>query len=158
MTKNYDSCQSISMMEKDWELEQLPELSVEDCLKLDDNSIKTTLDLLNYGCNLTQRQTLAARLQVPVTQINKWVILADLSRIPSIGLTYCEFLLQIGICSSSQLAQMRLDDLEKLVKIFQIRIFQRRELCPTVSRMSEWISQAQYLNKIGNNKNDDIAQ
>ncbi|NEO63853.1 MAG: DUF4332 domain-containing protein, partial [Moorea sp. SIO4G2] len=37
--------------------------------------------------------------------VNKWVALADLARIPSIGCQYCGLVLHAGICSLTQLAQ-----------------------------------------------------
>lgn len=119
----------------DWQIEQLPGLSLEDADKLKEQGITTTLKLLRQAGIRPQREALAVQLVVPVQMVNKWVVMADLARIPSVGYKYCGFLLHIGICSTAQLARTTLYDLQKQVTRFQVQILQRADLCPSIGQL-----------------------
>ena len=76
---------------------------------------------------------------------NKWVALADLARIPSVGCQYCGVLLHVGIISVGQLAQTPLPRLHQQILQLQVATTQRRDLCPSRSEMQVWINQARSL-------------
>jgi predicted RecB family nuclease len=137
--------QSSSIASMDWQIEQLPGLSPEDANKLRGQGITTTLELLQQAGIRPQREALAVQLAVSVPMVNKWVVMADLARIPSVDCKYCGFLLHIGICSTAQLARTSLYDLQKQVTRFQVQILQRADLCPSIGQISNWIQQAQQI-------------
>lgn len=137
--------QSCSIAPTDWQIEQLPGLTAEDANKLKEQGITTTLELLRQAGIRPQRETLAVQLAVSVQMVNKWVVMADLARVPSVGCKYCGFLLHIGICSTAQLARTSLYDLQKQVTRFQVQILYRADLCPTIGQISNWIQQAQQI-------------
>lgn len=126
-------------------IEQLPGLSQEDTTLLMEHGIKTTCQLLQQGSNQSQRHALAAELQIHIQYVNKWVALADLSRVPSVSCQYCGLLLHAGIGSVAQLAQTPLHKLHPQILRLQVATLQRRDLCPPVERVQIWIQQAQAL-------------
>lgn len=128
-----------------WQISQLPGLSAHDQAKLKDCGISTTLQLLQQGSHPAQRQVLAIRLQTHIQHINKWVALADLACLPSVGCQYCGLLLHAGICSCAQLAQTPLHRLHQQILRFQVATLQRRDLCPSNSELQVWIQQARSL-------------
>ena len=88
----------------DWPIEQLPGLSQSEQAKLQHCGIITTKQLIQQGKTAETRVNLANKLQVNLQYVNKWIALADLARIPGIGLQYCGLLLHSGIASVAQLA------------------------------------------------------
>lgn len=139
------SSQNNPVVKTHFELDFLPGLSSQDQILLAKAGIKSTLELLQRGENLSQRQALAAQLQVHIQYVNKWVAMADLSRIPSVGCTYCGLLLHSGIASTAQLAGMSVQNLQKQVKRFVVSVLQQPQQCPDAGQMTQWIQEAQYL-------------
>lgn len=133
------------LLSKNWYIEQLPGLSSQEAAQLQANGIATTQQLLQQCRTNTQRQALATQLRVKIETINKWVALADLARIPSVGCQYCGLLLHAGIISVAQLAQTPLQRLHQQILRLQVATLQRRDLCPSQSDMQTWIHQARLV-------------
>ena len=68
-----------------WSIERLPGITPEQQQLLDKNQITNTKELLKLAHSPELKQALAIRLQLNQKYINKWVALADLARIPSVG-------------------------------------------------------------------------
>lgn len=128
-----------------WPIDQLPGLVADDANRLLDREILTTLDLLKQGRTQDKRNLLATDLQVPIRQLNKWVALADLARIPSVGCEYAGLLLHAGIASPSQLAQTSIGQLHRQLLRLYVSTMQRRDLCPSPDYIGLWIQQSQNL-------------
>lgn len=128
-----------------WAIDLLPGLATDDTTRLIDRQIHTTLDLLKLGRTQDQRNLLATELQVPIRQLNKWVALADLARIPSVGCEYAGLLLHAGISTPSQLAQTSIGQLHRQLLRLYVSTMQRRDLCPTTDYIGLWIQQARIL-------------
>ena len=130
---------------RDYSLEQLPGLSDRDCLQLQQCGIATAGELLQKAGSLEQRRSLANQLHVHLRYVNKWLALADLARIPSVGCQYCGLLLHSGIISVVQLAQMPVHRLHQRILRLQVATLQRQDLCPSVEEVAQWIQQARQL-------------
>ncbi|HAJ63827.1 MAG TPA: DUF4332 domain-containing protein [Cyanobacteria bacterium UBA8543] len=130
---------------RDWPIEQLPGLSIQDQSKLREVGIATTGQLLQKASTERLRQALANQLQIKCQYVNKWVALADLARVPGIGCQYCGLLLHAGICSVAQLAQTPAYKLHQQILRLQVATMQRRDLCPQVDEVTQWIKQARNL-------------
>lgn len=128
-----------------WSIEQLPGLSAQDQSKLRELGITTTGQLLKKASAPEARESLASQLQIKSQYVNKWVVLADLARIPGIGCQYCGLLLHAGISSVAQLAQTPAHKLHQQVLRLQVATMQRRDLCPQVEEVAVWIQQAREL-------------
>jgi len=128
-----------------WPIEQLPGLSQEDQTRLQDHGIHTTQQLLQQVGTPAQKQRLAAQLQIHVQHVNKWVALADLAKIPSVGCQYCGLLLHAGVASCAQLAQTPLHRLHPQIMRLQVAMMQRPDLCPPVEAVAIWMQQARSL-------------
>ncbi|GAB4368742.1 MAG: hypothetical protein Kow00121_08140 [Elainellaceae cyanobacterium] len=129
----------------DWAIELLPGLSEQDQVRLKGCGIKTTLQLLQKAKTPAQRQALAAQLQIHIQHVNKWVALANLSRIPTVGCQHCGLLLHAGISSPAQLAQTPLPRLHRQLQKLHVAMMQREDLCPDLGEVSRWIEQARAL-------------
>jgi len=128
-----------------WPIDQLPGLKNDDLKNLNTHGITTTFELLRQTRTVSEKETLAVQLAVPVRIVSKWVAMADLARLPAVGCQYCGLLLHVGICSTAQLAQTPLHKLQRQMLRFQVQIFQRTELSPTLEQIAIWIRQAQQL-------------
>lgn len=138
-------------LSQNWQIKQLPGLSSQDQMKLKACGIQTTYQLLQQTRTPEQKQALATQLQVREQQINKWVVLADLSRVPTVGCQYCGLLLHAGVYSVVQLAQMPAHKLHQQILRLQVATLRRPDLCPSVSEVTQWIYQARCLiQPIGN--------
>jgi hypothetical protein len=144
-TKPKDTKSRSLIQSGDWPIEQLPGLSQEEQSQLQICGIKTTLGLLNQGKTLEARLALASKLQVHLQYVNKWLALADLARIPSVGTQYCGLLLHAGIGSVAQLAQTPTHRLHKQIMRLQVATLQRRDLCPSVDLVQQWSQQARVV-------------
>ncbi|KAM3116101.1 DUF4332 domain-containing protein [Phormidesmis sp. 146-33] len=133
----------------DWSIDQLPGLSADDQTRLAACGIYTTLELLKKGKTLEQRTLLSSHLQIHIKHINKWVALADLARIPSVGCQYCGLLLHSGVASPDHLLQMSPDRLHRQMLRLQVTNLQRRDLCPTFADVEQWSQQARLLSHQG---------
>lgn len=126
-------------------LDQISSVSAETADKLQQLGMSTNLDLLQGAGMKSRRQALAEQTGVTIQQINRWVVLADLTRVPSVGTAYADFLLQIGICSTLQLASTPIGDLQKQVNRYKMPILKQASLCPDMSLIATWSIQAKQL-------------
>ena len=130
---------------RDWPIEQLPGLSIQDQSKLREVGIATTGQLLQKASTERLRQALANQLQIKCQYVNKWVALADLARLPGIGYQYCGLVLHAGVCSVNQLAQTPIHRLHQQILRLHVTMMQRKDLCPHVDQVASWIKQAREL-------------
>ena len=128
-----------------WSVDKLPGLSVEEQSQLQSCGIANTVTLVQQGKTPKDRLILARKLHIHLQYVNKWVALADLARIPSVGLQYCGLLLHAGIASVAQLATIPPHRLHKQILRLQVATMQRRDLCPAVEEVQQWIQQAKTL-------------
>ncbi|MEA5507887.1 DUF4332 domain-containing protein [Halotia wernerae UHCC 0503] len=112
----------------DWPIEQLPGLSQEEQLKLQNCGITTTKTLVKQGSSPAAKMALANKLQVHLQYVNKWMALADLARIPGVGTQYCGLLLHAGIASVEQLAQTPTHRLHQQIMRLQVATRHIRKL------------------------------
>jgi Domain of unknown function (DUF4332) len=129
----------------DWSIELLPGLSEEELSQLKNCGIFTTKALFQQGNTLQAKVALANKLQVHIQYVNKWVALADLARIPSVGTQYCGLLLHAGIGSVAQLAQTPTHRLHQQIMRLQVATMQRRDLCPAIELVQQWCQQAKTI-------------
>jgi hypothetical protein len=147
-TKPKRSAQSIEparIPSANWAIDQLPGMTSEDLDRLNNHGIQTTFNLLRLGHTPEKRAILASTLEIHIQHINKWVALADLARIPSVGCQYCGLLLHAGIASPLQLVQTPIARLHRQILKLQVAMMQRRDLCPTIDQIDSWIQQARRL-------------
>lgn len=128
-----------------WSIEQLPGLTTGEIAQLKACGINTTGELLEKGRSPQLQQILANQLKIPVQYVRKWGSLADLARLPSVGLLYCGLLLHAGITSVSQLSQTHVQRLRQQILRLQVATMQRRDLCPTIDNLQQWIKEARSL-------------
>jgi hypothetical protein len=128
-----------------WQIEQLPGLSQQEQSRLQDCGITTTKVLIQQGKTPDAKQALANKLQIHLQYVNKWVALADLARIPSVGTQYCGLLLHAGIGSVAQLATVPPHRLHQQVLRLLVATMQRRDLCPPIELVQQWNQQAKML-------------
>jgi Domain of unknown function (DUF4332) len=129
----------------DWSVEQLPGLSEQDKLQLHNCGIHSTKELVQEGKTLQTRTELAGKLQMHLNYINKWIALADLARVPSVGTNYCGLLLHAGVASVVQLAQIPTHRLHKQILRLQVATMQRSDLCPAVDMVQQWVQEAKVI-------------
>ncbi|MEA5510646.1 DUF4332 domain-containing protein [Crocosphaera sp. UHCC 0190] len=128
-----------------WNIEQLPGLSKSEQEQLKALGINTTQSLLNHAKNPTEKQALANQLKSPVQLISKWVALADLARVPTVGCNYCGLILHSGIISTKQLAETPVSFLHRQILKLQVATLQRKDLCPSPDMIQAWINEAKKL-------------
>lgn len=133
---------------QNWKIADLPGLPSALQAQLKAVGIETTLQLLQQGNTPIRRQQLATQLQTHIQHVNKWVALADLACIPSVGCQYCGLLLHAGISSTLALANASLHRLHQQVLKFQVANLQRRDLCPGPDQIAIWIQQARILSRL----------
>lgn len=136
------------MQAANWSIDQLPGLSQQEQAQLKDCGITTTKDLLKVASNPQSKEKLAAYLQVNLKRVNKWLALADLARIPSVGCQYCGLLLHSGIVSVAQLTQTPVHTLHQQILRLQIATMQRKDLCPSVDLVQRWTQEARGVNAL----------
>ncbi len=130
-----------------WPISQLPGVSSQDQNRLETCGITTTRELLRRAKPLQQRQAIATELGIHIQYLNKWVAMAELACIPSVGFQYCGLLLHAGIASIAQLADLPVHRLHQQLLRVQVANLQRRDLCPPVDEVTRWIQQAKTLIK-----------
>ncbi|GAB1538587.1 hypothetical protein NUACC21_12490 [Scytonema sp. NUACC21] len=133
----------------DWPIEQLPGLSQQEQSQLQDCGITTTAALVKQGKTPATRLALANKLKIHLQYVNKWVALADLARIPSVGIQHCGLLLHAGIGSTAQLAAIPAYKLHQQIMRLVVATMQRRDLCPSVDRVQQWSYEAKLLSANG---------
>ncbi|ABG51941.1 MAG: DUF4332 domain-containing protein [Trichodesmium sp. St16_bin4-tuft] len=134
-----------SIKSQSWSIEKLPGLSKKDQILLTKNGINTTRKLLEITKTSEEKLILASQLKINVQSVKKWVALADLARVPTVGCEYCGLLLHGGIVSVSQLSQTSVHKLHQQILKLQISTMQRRDLSPALDLVNKWIQQAQFL-------------
>jgi predicted RecB family nuclease len=127
---------------QNWPITQLPGLSLADQQALEQAGIHTTLDLLRHTSNPVQQEQLGGRLKVNVRSIRKWRALADLARLPGINCEYCGLLLHAGMSSTVHLAHASAPKLHQQLLRLQVTVLRRRDLCPSVHQVAQWIAWA----------------
>jgi hypothetical protein len=133
------------LQKSDWPVKDLPGLSPEDQAQLKNCGINTTEELIKRGKTPEERIVLAGKLQVNIHSVNKWVVLAGLARVPSVGTQYCGILLHSGVISIAQLAQTPTHRLHRQVMRLQVATLHNRDLCPAVELVQQWSHQAQAM-------------
>jgi hypothetical protein len=131
-----------------WPIDHLPGLAPEDCQQLQDLGIRSTFDLLRLAQSRHHQTQLAQKLHLHLHHIQKWIALADLARIPAVGLNGCGLLLHAGIPSVTRLAELNPGLLHKQVLKLQVSTYQTPNLCPDPAELSHWINQAKQLPKL----------
>ena len=129
----------------DWPIAQLPGLSPQDVSQLQECGITSTRALIEKAKTPAARLALANQLQIHVQHVNKWLALADLARIPSVGCQYCGLLLHAGVSSVTQLANIPVYRLHQQILKLQVATMQRRDLCPSLDQISQWIQQGRSI-------------
>jgi hypothetical protein len=128
-----------------WKIEQLPGVSSQEVAQLRSVNILNTQILLEQTQTQEMKIALAARLGLSLPNVNKWYVLADLARIPSIGCYYCGLLLHIGVISIPQLIESHADRLHQQILRLQVATMQRKDLCPPVDLVQQWIREGRSL-------------
>lgn len=126
-----------------WAIEKLPGLKEQELTQLSACGITTTHQLLSHTRTPEMKDDLAGQLKLHSQHLNKWVALADLSRLPSVGCEYCGILLHSGVASVSQLSQTPAHRLHRQILRMQVATLQRRDLCPSVNEVQNWVREAQ---------------
>ncbi|AFZ43568.1 hypothetical protein PCC7418_1370 [Halothece sp. PCC 7418] len=133
------------MQGKSWPINKLPRLDETTRSRLESLGIQTTEDLLKKGQTAAGKSAIAHHLQQKPQQINKWLIMADLARVESVGCDYCGLLLHGGIASIEQLSQMHPQKLHRQILKLQVSLFKRKDYCPPVETVQKWIQEAKQL-------------
>ncbi|OKH12702.1 DUF4332 domain-containing protein [[Limnothrix rosea] IAM M-220] len=128
-----------------WAIADLPGLSAEHQKRLTSNHIRTTHQLLLATQNLKAKHDLAAKLQIHPQYVSKWIALADLARLKSVGVEYCGLILHCGIASVPQLAQTPFNRLHQSIVKLHVANMRRRDLAPSVGMVKQWVSEAKRL-------------
>ena len=134
-----------SVQVRDWPIANLPGLSKENQSQLEECSITTTGQLIRMTKTQAAKVLLANQLQINIQYVNKWVAMANLARIPSVGCQYCGLLLHAGVASPAQLAQMPVERLHQQVLRLHVATMQRNDLTPSVDRVQKWVQQARLV-------------
>ncbi|MGK7908264.1 MAG: DUF4332 domain-containing protein [Synechococcus sp.] len=128
-----------------WPIAQLPGLKAIEISGLQQAGIETTQDLLRLGPSRDLRQKLAAELKHKVERVNRWMAMADLARVPTVGCIYCGLLLHSGIISVRQLAECAAHRLHQQVRRMHVATLRNARDCPSIADVSQWIAQAKQL-------------
>ncbi|MEG3934875.1 MULTISPECIES: DUF4332 domain-containing protein [unclassified Microcoleus] len=134
-----------SVQVSDWPIAHLPGLSKENQSQLEECSITTTGQLIRLTKTQAAKVLLANQLQINIQYVNKWVAMANLARIPSVGCQYCGLLLHAGVASPAQLAQMPVERLHQQILRLHVATMQRNDLTPSVDRVQKWVQQARLV-------------
>lgn len=126
-------------------IQDLPGLSPAHAEALTTLGLTTVNHLYRYGQSPSQRQRLAQTLAVPQRYVAKWMVLAELARIPSVGCSFNGLLLHAGVLSIRQLAESSPQVLHQRVRQLHVKTMQRSDLCPTPDQVNGWIHQARQL-------------
>ena len=123
-------------------LQKLPGLSVEHLAQLHQAGLVTTGDLLRAARSPEQLQVIAAQLKLPQRYLQKWIALADLARLPSVGSDYCGLLLHGGVASVTQLSLQAPGRLHTQIRKLHTMTMRRSDLCPTPDQVVQWVREA----------------
>ena len=125
-----------------WSINRLPGMTRSQVELLAKNNITNTKQLLELTQNRESKQKLASKLQLNQKYINKWVAMADLARLPSIGTQYCGLLLHAGIISTARLSQTPFYLLHRQIVRLQVATLRRKDLSPSIEQTKRWVEEA----------------
>ncbi|MEM7759103.1 MAG: DUF4332 domain-containing protein [Cyanobacteria bacterium P01_A01_bin.40] len=128
-----------------WSIDRLPGLMLPEQKLLQAQGIDNTKLLLQQARNPQLKQDLAGKLRLNQKHVNKWVALADLARLPSVGDRYCGLLLHAGIISVVQLAQTSFPQLQRQILRLQVATLQRKDRSPSLEQVKQWVEEAKIL-------------
>jgi Domain of unknown function (DUF4332) len=128
-----------------WPLTDLPGMSAQDYQKLYDVEIESTAALLKRTRTLAKQRQLAEKLKLSDRWVRKWMALAELSHLKSVGCQYCGLLLHAGVTSVAQLSTMSPSMLHRHILRLQVSTLQRRDLCPSAGVVMQWIQEAKQV-------------
>ena len=83
-----------------WAIADLPGLSEEHRNLLGSNGVNTTHQLLLATQTPQTKHEFAARLNIHPQYVSKWIAMADLARLKSVGVEHCGLILHCGIASA----------------------------------------------------------
>ncbi|NEO28664.1 MAG: DUF4332 domain-containing protein [Kamptonema sp. SIO4C4] len=126
-------------------LSQLPGIPQEMADKFAASNLTHTHTLLQHCSTPQATETLAHQLQITPPQLKKWVVMANLAQLPSVGCEYCGLLLHAGIISPSQLAQTPFPRLHQQIIRLQVATTRRRDLAPSLQAVQKWVKEARSL-------------
>ena len=129
----------------DWSIGDLPGLNNVEQGLLQELGITTTGQLLAIAPDAATKQQLAVKLCFKIQYVNKLVALADLARLAGVGCQYNGLLLHTGIISVKQLAQTPAHKIHQQLLKLHVATLQRRDLCPDLAQVQNWIKQARVL-------------
>ncbi len=129
----------------DWSIGDLPGINDVEQALLQELGIMTTGQLLALAPDAATKQQLAVKLCFKIQYVNKLVALADLARLAGVGCQYNGLLLHTGIISVKQLAQMPAHKTHQQLLKLHVATMQRRDLCPDLAQVQNWIKQARVL-------------
>jgi nucleotidyltransferase/DNA polymerase involved in DNA repair len=129
----------------DWLIGDLPGINSVEQTLLEEIGIATTGQLLAIAPDAVTKQQLAVKLCFKIQYVNKLVALADLARLAGVGCQYNGLLLHTGIISVKQLAQMPAHKIHQQLLKLHVATLQRRDLCPDLAQVQNWIKQAREL-------------
>ena len=128
-----------------WAIADLPGLSEEHQALLSNNGIRTTHQLLLATQTSVAEHQLAAKLQIHPQYVAKWIALADLARLKTVGVEYCGLILHCGIASVAQLSQTPFNRLHQSIVKLHVSNMRRRDLAPAVGIVKQWVAEAKNL-------------
>lgn len=126
-------------------IRRIPEMLEWDALKLEENSIRTTLRLLNATGRLSHRQSLSIRTGIHQSSLLRYANAADLMRIHGLGSIYVGLLQKAGIPSVGELSVRNADNLYQLLKEVA---GDEIKLLPALSLIKLWIDDAKILKRV----------
>ncbi len=133
------------MQGKDWSIQELPRLDETARSRFQELGITTTQELLVKAQTSEAKTKIAQYIDKKPQQISKWLIMADLARLPSVGCQYCGLLLHAGIGSIAQLSQTHPQKLHQKILRLQVSLYKSKDHCPPVGTVQNWIREAQQL-------------
>jgi hypothetical protein len=129
------------------EIELTPGIDPEDAKKLRSLGITAHLLLLKNGSSPQGRQSIASRLDVPETQVLKWVNSIDLLRVKGLTIQDAQMLKAAGVDILVELATRDPESLlEKLAAASQATDPSYK--IPSLAQVQDWITQARELPRI----------
>ncbi|MGB3495648.1 MAG: DUF4332 domain-containing protein [Elainellaceae cyanobacterium] len=128
-----------------WLIANLPGMSDGDRKCLNDCKIETTQQLLTRTHTAEKQQELATQLKMHPQYLKKWIALANLSRIPTVGCEHCGVLLHAGIISPDHLARTPLPRLHQQIVKLHVAQLRNKDQCPSLSDVRGWQHQARQL-------------
>ncbi|MEB3224732.1 MAG: DUF4332 domain-containing protein [Synechococcus sp.] len=125
-----------------WAIAELPGISEAQQASLKAQDIRTTHQLLLATRTPQAKQALVSRLKLHPQYLTKWIALADLARLPSVGTQYCGLILHSGVASVRQLSQTPFSRLHQNIVRLQVTNLQRRDLAPPLALVKQWVLEA----------------